>query len=107
MFFLPVYLLIKDVYERLYIISLIGLELPKLTMAFDLISIGSFSYYMLFLFAIGISVMFISLHSSAEKTNFGARKVHYLGYLFIYPILYTIFWMAAIVFELLKLEKKW
>jgi poly-beta-1,6-N-acetyl-D-glucosamine synthase len=107
MFFLPAYLLIKEVYEKLYIISLVGLEIPKLTMVFDLISISSFSYYMLFLFAIGISVMFISLHSSAEKTSFGARKVHYLGYLFIYPILYTIFWMAAIVFELLKLEKKW
>jgi biofilm PGA synthesis N-glycosyltransferase PgaC len=107
MFFLPAYLLIKDVYERLYVISLIGLELPKLTLVFDILSISSFSYYMLFFFAVGISVMFISLHSSAEKTNLGARKVHYLGYLFIYPILYTIFWLSAILFELLKLEKKW
>jgi len=107
MFFLPAYLFIKNAYDSLYIISLVGLEMPKLTFAFDLISISSFSYYMLFLFAVGIAVMFISLHSSAERTNLGARKVHYLGYLFIYPILYTLFWLAAILFELLKREKKW
>lgn len=107
MFFLPLYLFVKDAYERLLIISLVGFEMPTLAGVFDLMSISSFSYYLVFFLGIGVAVMLISLHSSRENISIWARKTYYLGYLFIYPFLYSIFWLAAILFEVLKVEKKW
>ncbi|MBN2094781.1 MAG: glycosyltransferase family 2 protein [Candidatus Aenigmarchaeota archaeon] len=107
MLFLPAYLSLKSAYDTVHAIMLVGLQTPTLSFVFDIISINSLSYFMLLFMSIGISIILISIHASNENLNLRKRKLDYLSYMFIYPLLYSIFWMGAIVYELLKLEKKW
>lgn len=107
MFFLPLYLISKGIYNFLYTVAIIGFQMPELSLGLDILSFGLFHYFILIFALTGISVMFFSLHSSAEEIKLRERKGTYLSYFLIYPVLYAIFWMSAIAYEIFKVNKKW
>lgn len=107
MFLMPSYLILKDIYNQLLTIYLVGFEAPTFSLVFDIISISSFSWFLVFFLLTGVSVMLISLHTSAERINLRANKLHYISYIFLYPVLYSIFWLVALLFEVLRVKRKW
>ncbi len=107
LFFMPLYMFIKDFYEYLYTLSLVGFEWSPWVLNFDVLYISSYTYFFALFFLMGITTILISLYISGEKLDFKTKKLFYFGYLFIYPFLYSTFWIAAVLYEIFKRDNKW
>ncbi|MCK4730264.1 MAG: glycosyltransferase family 2 protein [Candidatus Aenigmarchaeota archaeon] len=107
LFFMPLYMLLKDFSEYLHILSLVGFEWSPLIFNFDILYVSSYNYFFVLFFLMGITTILLSLYTSGEKIDFKTKKIFYFGYLFIYPFLYSTFWIAAVVYEIFKIDNKW
>ncbi|RLJ00598.1 MAG: hypothetical protein DRP06_01755 [Candidatus Aenigmatarchaeota archaeon] len=107
LFFMPLYMFLTDFVEYIHTLYLVGFEWSPLVFNFDILYISSYTYFFALFFLIGITTILISLYISGEKMDFKGKKVFYFGYLFIYPFLYSTFWIAAVVYEIFKRNNKW
>jgi len=107
LFFLPIYNFAINLNEFFYRYSLVGFTWPTLNMSFDIIYIDFYIYFLALFFSLTLSVIYLGIKISSEKINLKTRKWHYAGYIFIYPLLFSIFWFSAIFCEIFKLKKKW
>ena len=107
LFFMPLYTFIKNFLEYLHTLYLVGFEWSKWTLNFDILYVSSYSYFFVLFFLMGIITVLLSLYTSGEKIDFKTKKIFYFGYLFIYPFLYSIFWIAAVIYEIFKIDNKW
>ena len=67
-------------------------------------------FYTTFLFifwSLNIMTIYYSLKVSGEKVNIKKRIINYISFMFIYPLILSIFWISAVAAELLGVRKKW
>lgn len=107
LFFLPIYNISIQMYDAIYTYLLVGMQKPVINLSFDILYIDFNIFFSILFFVIAITIIMISLHYAHEKVNFRSRKLFYLGYLFLYPIIYSIFWIAAVSYEILRVDERW
>ena len=105
--FLPIYNFAVNLNEFLYRCSLVGFTWPSININFDILYLSFYVYFSILFFFLSVLIIFVSAKVSSEKINLKTRKWFYAGYLFIYPLLYSIFWLSAIFCEIFKVKKKW
>lgn len=74
------------------------------------IDIINFDFYTLFKFVFivtGLLAIWLSVTVSKEKINLKKRTSSYLLFIFIYPILISIYWIVSILYDLLGIRRKW
>jgi len=107
LFFLPIYNFAVNFNEAFYRYSLVGFSWPTFNFNFDILYLDLYIYFFGLFFSLAMLIIYISIRSSSEKVNLLTRKWFYVGYLFIYPIMYSIFWILAVLYEIFKVKKKW
>ena len=106
MFFVPLYKILSDAVGMLVNWSLIGYTLLPIR-----ISLNTFlNFYTGFvaMFAVfSVATIYISVRCADEATDLRRNLLDYIGFIFIYPFLISIFWIAAVVYEVFGVGRKW
>ncbi len=106
-FFMPLYTITSNLLSLFRVFSLVGMPPINLSMGFDILYIDFYSFFLVAFLVLGFATIFVSLKSSKEKIEFRNRYVFYIGYVLIYPILFSIFWISTVFYELAGAKKKW
>ncbi len=106
-FFIPLYTVASNLMELLNVFSLVGIPPINFFLRFNIIYIDFYSFFLAVFIILAIATITISLKSSKEKIEFKKRYLFYIGYMFIYPVLFSIFWISTVFYEIFGVEKKW
>lgn len=74
---------------------------------FDIFFLDFYTYFSIIFLFFGISLLWLSLVFSGEKIDLKNKISFYLSYIFIYPFLISIFWVASVICEIFRVKKKW
>jgi hypothetical protein len=55
----------------------------------------------------GLFTLWVSIAFSGEKFDLRKKLSFYLSYIFIYPFLISIFWVASIIYEIAGVKRRW
>ena len=106
-FFIPVYTIISGFLSTINVFTLVGIPPINLSLSFSVMYIDFYSFFLVTFISLSIATILVSLKSSREKVEFKKRYIFYLGYMFLYPILFSIFWISTVFYEILGVERKW
>ncbi len=106
-FFIPMYTLTSNFLSFFDTVSLVGLPPLKLSLGLNIIYMDFYSFFFAIFISLSILTILISLRSSKEKIEFKNRYIFYMGYMFIYPVLFSIFWISTVFYEIAGVKKKW
>ncbi len=107
LFFLPLYTLTSNFLSMINVFSLVGIPPVNISLGFDIFYVDFYSFFFVVFLSLAVATVLISLKSSKEKIEFKKRYIFYIGYMFIYPLLFSIFWISTIFYEILGVERKW
>ena len=107
LFFLPLYTLTSNFLSMINVFSLVGIPPVNISLGFDIFYVDFYSFFFVVFLSLAVATILISLKSSKEKIEFKKRYIFYIGYMFIYPLLFSIFWISTIFYEILGVERKW
>lgn len=79
--------------------------LPKIDV--NILWLESFTFLHIFLLSLGLFSIWLCITLSREEVELRKKIDRYLLFIFVYPILITLWWIAAIFYEIFKVEKKW
>jgi cellulose synthase/poly-beta-1,6-N-acetylglucosamine synthase-like glycosyltransferase len=74
---------------------------------FDIFLIDFYTYFLFLFLAMGLFTLWVSIAFSGEKLDLRKKLSFYLSYIFIYPFLISIFWVASIIYEIAGAKRKW
>jgi biofilm PGA synthesis N-glycosyltransferase PgaC len=74
---------------------------------FDIFLVDFYTYFFLLFLAMGLFTLWVSLVFSKEKADLKKKLSFYLSYLFVYPFLISIFWVASVIYEIGGARRKW
>ncbi|RLJ02896.1 MAG: hypothetical protein DRP11_02360 [Candidatus Aenigmatarchaeota archaeon] len=106
-----IYNLGKSLYDTLNYLFLINFDFMTFVKEFSLtpkIDIFLLNFdFMLFISItlLGGYILYQSYRSVDEKVS--VKKLGYVSYLFLFPILLMFFWSVSLIYEILRAEKKW
>ncbi len=106
-FFIPLYTLVSNALNLFNVFSLVGIPPINLSLGFSIMYVDFYSFFFLVFITLSILTIVVSLGSSKEKIEFKKRYLFYLGYMFIYPLLFSIFWISTIFYEITGVKRKW
>lgn len=106
-FFIPLYTMVSNALSFLNIFSLVGIPPINIYLGFSIIYIDFYSFFFFVFITLSVMTIIISLGSSNEKIEFKKRYLFYLGYMFIYPLMFSIFWISTIAYEIAGVKRKW
>ncbi|MGB9693806.1 MAG: hypothetical protein ACPLYF_03085, partial [Fervidobacterium sp.] len=73
----------------------------------DIFLIDFYTYFFFLFLVMSLFVLWVSIVFSGEKIELKKKMSFYLAYIFIYPLLISIFWVSAIIYELVGAKRKW
>ncbi|MCK4634437.1 MAG: glycosyltransferase family 2 protein [Candidatus Aenigmarchaeota archaeon] len=106
-FFIPLYTVASNLMGFLNVFSLVGIPPINLFLGFDIMYVDFYSFFLAAFITLAVATIMVSLKSSNEKIEFKKRYLFYIGYMFIYPLLFSIFWISTVFYEIFGAEKKW
>jgi cellulose synthase/poly-beta-1,6-N-acetylglucosamine synthase-like glycosyltransferase len=107
LFFTPIILGIKNSIEYFINWSYIGYAIMLPEIRFDIIFLDFFTFFNALFLVLNLIVIWVSVRASREKIELKKRIKFYLAFLFIYPVLISIFWILSMIFELFGVKRKW
>ncbi len=99
------YTLLNVVYTNIHQALLVGFQPPTFSLSMQ--SLHMFHLFAAFFALSGVANVLLSLRTADEDIALRERKLHYVLFLSIYPVLFGLFWIAAIITELMKGERAW
>lgn len=106
-FFVPIYTIVSNAMSLFNVFSLVGIPPINLSFGFSVMYIDFYSFFLITFITLAIATILISLRSSREKVEFKKRYLFYISYMFLYPMLFSIFWITSVFYELFGAERKW
>lgn len=106
-FFIPLYTIISNVMSFFNVFSLVGMPPISLYMGFSILHLDFYTFFMVAFVSMSVLTIAVSLNSSHEKVEINKKHIFYLGYMFLYPILFSIFWISTVFYEIFRAKKKW
>lgn len=111
--FAPLYQNLKNALRTIKNLQLTGLNLPDLANFFSLdpfeygmLSISVYQVFYLIFFLLGVLTILVALKSADEKIELKKKKTAYFSYFFIYPIIFPLWWLVAVVLKLISLKEE-
>lgn len=110
--FVPLYQRLSGISRTIKNLRLVGFTKPENWLLFQqdfleygFLSVSLYQVFQGFFFLLGLLSVGVALKSAGEKVKFKKRKVTYFSYFFIYPIIYPIWWLGAVISKLIAKQK--
>lgn len=87
--------------------SYIRFGIIKPEIRIDIFLIDFYTYFSLIFLVLSLLTIWLSVVFSGEKVKLKKRFTFYLSYVLIYPPLTSIFWLSAIIYEVLRVKRRW
>lgn len=87
--------------------SLINYAIPQIKVSIDVFLLSFYTSFIVIFFLFSLLSIQLSLKCSNEKIELKKKLKDYIGFLFIYPFLISIFWIVSIFYEIFRVGKKW
>lgn len=98
--------IIYDSINGLIFWSLINYAIVWPNISLDLFTIDSLTLAMYISLITGLFLSWIGIKTGGIH-NIKGRKFFYIIYFLIYPVLFSFFWLSAIILDLLRVKKRW
>ena len=107
LFFYPVYTWVRQAVAFISSWAAINYSfiVPEFKVGFFYLDFYVFFWAMFWV--INIATIYISIKTSGENIEVVKRKGHYVGFILMYPIMLLTFWLASILYEVLRIKEKW
>jgi len=87
--------------------SYINFALMPLEIKINLFLIDFYTYFGILFLIFSFIYVWLSVIYAGEKLDIKRKFKFYVNYILIYPYLISIFWVMSIIYEILRVERKW
>lgn len=107
LFFYPIINIASQIWNFGIRWSSIGFALTQPRFNIDLVYLDFYVVFWALFWILNIMTVYLSVTTSGEKMDLKGRKKYYLGYVFMYPVMLSIFWIATLWDEIFKARMRW
>ncbi|MBI5355146.1 MAG: glycosyltransferase family 2 protein [Candidatus Aenigmarchaeota archaeon] len=107
LFIYPIFNIASQIWDFSIRWSSIGFALTQPKFNIGLVYLDFYIVFWALFWVLNIMTVYLSITASGEKVDLKARKKYYIGYVLMYPVMLTIFWIAALWDEISKARLRW
>jgi cellulose synthase/poly-beta-1,6-N-acetylglucosamine synthase-like glycosyltransferase len=107
LFIWPVWMWTQQIQASLAAWTAINYHIMGPQMMDSIFYMDFYTFFWGLFWVLNLITIYLSVRMSGERVEPWKKKVHYLAFMFIYPLILFVFWFAALGAELIGAKRKW